>query len=213
MTTFSSQVFKLENARLVSDTSWSPPLFPDNFTIPADGAHKLTYRRALRFDGSQNTNVNVSPSGLIVVNTQNTMSEVFLTQSFSTGVHLWELFCPQDCYGVSFGIKNRQTNDEVTLELLASSAKSIIFKLDMEKLILSTWVNLSTSHKNSRRDVEKGEWTGFVRFKGLGKSIILNPNPIDPEREVSEYNPWSETFRAEADPESSNIPKVVEEPR
>lgn len=119
------------------------------------------------------------------------MREVFLTQYFSSGVHLWELFCPQDCYGVSFGIKNKQADTEITLELLASTSKSIIFKLDLEKLIFSSWVNLSTSHKNSRREISKGEWTGFVRFKGVGKSIILNPTPIDPEGEISPYNPYS----------------------
>lgn len=66
--------FKLENSRVVSDTSWSPHLFPESFTVPSNSAHKLTYRKVLRFDGSNNTNVTVSPSGLVLVNTQNIMS-------------------------------------------------------------------------------------------------------------------------------------------
>ena len=58
----------------------------------------------------------------------------------------------------------------------------------------------------------KGEWTGFVRFKGIGKSIILNPNPIDPEGEITEYNPFSEvgSFNEE---DISTTPKISEEPR
>ena len=70
----SSQAFRLENSRLVSDTSWSPQLFPEGVAVSADETSKLTQHRLLRFNGSTNPNISVNPSGLVLVNSQNQMS-------------------------------------------------------------------------------------------------------------------------------------------
>jgi hypothetical protein len=93
---------------------------------------------------------------------------------------------------VTFGIKNKAKETEETFEFLASTAKIVTLKLDMKRLLFKSWVNLSPVTRNSTREVTEGEWTPFVRFKVKGRSLILNPNPLDPEGEVLEYNPWSE---------------------
>ena len=73
-----THTFMLQASRLVSDTSWSPPLFSPGVSTPSQQAQRFFHN--IRFNGANNPNVLVAPSGLGLVNKKNQITEVPLTR-------------------------------------------------------------------------------------------------------------------------------------
>lgn len=101
-------------------------------------------------------------------------------QGFSSGVHYWEVICPNKCAGIEVGVVKDWTDPNsvdkkecITTEFNTSTARTLCLRLDCYKGLLEVWI--SANQKGKRvHSISKASWYPCVIIKELGNIAILN---------------------------------------
>ena len=195
----SSKIFKLDNPTLYNKLAFDPHLnslllsgeslsmiagnvkedfkvFESLFVQPQSSTDNIP-KPYLHFTPSSTPLVSISRSGLTLTCSapSKKYNKSLLSQSFSSGIHYFEVICPISCNGIAFGVENSEAKKVRTLKLNTSTPRIVGVLLDLENWSFRLYTDRHFLNFVKDSPIGIGTWKPFIKIKHKNNTVTLNP--------------------------------------